>query len=235
MLFVLPDLLYAQNPTQGGKAAEDENLFIPNLDLLIQLAQESSPLLEEQSAMIAIRELQEKSIKNEWTRYLLFFSEYRYGSIMLLADGWPITSGDKSNSTWYNVGARFQLTPFDVLDLGKKRKIAKHQVEVEIAKKEELMRMIHDDVIRLWNKLVSYQEIVKINQNHIAGQEGNLSYAEQEYKAGDIPIMEYSRIMEIKTKADQEYQLAKKELRETYYLLESIVGVKLSTLKPNSK
>jgi outer membrane protein TolC len=185
--------------------------------------------------MIEIRKLQEKSVKSEWTKYLLVFTEYRYGSNIININGVDIINGDKSNTFWYNLGTRIQLTPFDVLDNGKKRKIAKQQIDYEVYKQEELQRMIHDDVIRLWNKLISYQEIVRINQDHIAGQEGNFAYAEKQFKAGDIPIMEYARIMEIKIKADQEYQLAKKEMRETYYLLESLVGVKLSTLNPNNK
>ncbi len=215
------------------KTSELANLKIPPLVQLVDSALASSPLLVEQQALINIREWQLKSTKNDWGRYILFFSEMRYGSIdILVSNGGTVTYGDRSNSTRYNVGARFQLSIFDVLDLKRKNVIAKEQIEYEKIKKSELERMIRDDVIRLWNKLVAYKEIVSINEDHIASQEGNFFYAEQQFKAGDIALIEYARIKEIKIKADQEYQLAKKEFRETYLLLESLVGVKLTDMNP---
>jgi len=218
----------------GDKKAEFSDMKIPALGLLIEAAKENSPLLKEQDALIKIREMQNKSANIDWGRYLLFFTELRYGSIdMIVANGGNISYGNKSNSTWYNVGTRLQFSIFDALDQKNKRGITKEQISFENIKMDELKRMITDDVIKLWNKLVSYKEIVAINEDHIAAQEGNIYYAEQQYKAGDIPLFEYARIKEIYAKAEQEYQLAKKELRETYLLLENLAGVKLSDLNPD--
>jgi outer membrane protein TolC len=212
---------------------ESENLQIPALGKLIESALLNSPLLNEQDALIKIRELQLKSTRNEWGKYILFFSEIRYGSIdILVSNGGTVSYGDKSNSTRYNVGTRFQLSIFDVTDQKRKSLIVREQITFEMQKKAELQRMISEDVIRLWNKLVSYKEIVAINEDHIAAQNGNFYYAEQQFKAGDIALIEYARIKEISIKADQEYQLAKKEFRETYLLLESLVGVNLISLNP---
>jgi len=225
-----------RNSADFNETSEFAGFKIPALGQLIDSALIHSPLLDEQQALIKIRELQQKSASNEWARYILFFSEYRYGSInILIADGVPINYGQNSNSTWYNVGARFQLTIFDMLDLRRKNKIAATQIDYEKSKESELKRMIQDDVIRLWNKLVAFKEIVAINEDHIAAQESNIFYAEQQFKAGDIPLIEYSRIKEISIRARQEYQLAKKEFRETYLLLESLIGVKLSEMNPNHK
>jgi outer membrane protein TolC len=218
------------------QTSEFTDLQIPALGQLIESAMEHSPLLDEQDAMIKIREWQLKSSQNEWGRYILFFSEMRYGSIdIIVSNGGSISYGDKSNTTRYNIGTRLQLSIFDALDLKRKNQIAKEQIEFEKFKKTELERMIKDDVIRLWSKLVSYKEIVAINQDHIVAQNSNMFYAEQQYKAGDIPLIEYARIKEISTRADQEYQMAKKEFRETYLLLESLVGVKLTEMNLKSK
>lgn len=218
---------------QGTKSAELSNLTIPPLGPLIDSALTHSPLLREQDALIKMREWQEKSSKDDWGRYIQFYSELRYGTVdILISNGASIGYGNKTNSTYYNFGARFQMSIFDLLDQKQKKGIASAQLDYEKIKREDLQRMITEDVIRLWNRLVSYKEIVIINQDHIAVQSGNIYFAEQQYKSGDIPLVEYSRIKEISTKAEQEYQLAKKEYREAYLLLESLVGVKLTAMNP---
>ncbi len=216
--------------------SEFADLVIPPLGELVDAAWNFSPLLDEQTAMVHMRDWELQTARDEWGKYILFFTEVRYGSIdILVSNGGTITYGDKSNSTRYNVGARFQMSIFDALDLRQKVGAAAAQKKFEEAKQDELKRMIKDDVIRLWNKLVSYKEIVAINEDHVAVQSGNLFYAEQQFRAGDIPLLEYARIKEISIKADQEYQLAKKEFRETYLLLENIIGVKFSELKRAAK
>jgi len=217
----------ASQPVTNPEFAE---LTIPPLGLLIDLALTRSPLLREQTALQAVRESQLASLRNEWGRYLLFFSEVRFGSVDY------VVAGINSDNTWrYNVGTRLQLSIFDALDQKNKKAMVQAQLDFENHREDELKRMIKDDVIRLWNKLVSYKEIVTINQDHIAAQASNLFYAEQQFKSGDIPLLEYARIKEISIKADQEYELAKKEFRETYLLLESLIGIPLSDVKPTAK
>jgi hypothetical protein len=220
--------------SQTSKSTGFSDIYIPPLGQLIDSALNHSPLLDEQTALMQMRQWQQKSINDEWGRYFLFFSEMRYGSIdILVSNGGTVTYGDKSNSTRYNVGARVQLSIFDLLDMKQKKGVAREQYNFEKEKKEELKKMISEDVIKLWNKLIAYKEIVSINEDHIAVQSSNSFYAEQQFKAGDIPLLEYARIKEISIKAEQEYQLAKKEFREAYLLLESLIGVKLSAMKPN--
>ena len=227
LVISVPSKLIGQSPSSA-----DTVLRIPPLGLLIEAGLAFSPLLDEQRALIKIREWQLKSAKVEWGRYVMFFSEMRYGSIdIIVSNAGTVSYGDKSNSTRFNVGARFQVSMFDLFDLRRKNLIANEQIEFEKFKKAELERMIKDDVIRLWNKLVAYKEIAAINEDHVTAQKGNFFYAEQQFKAGDIALGEYVRIKEISIKADAEYQLAKKEFRETYLLLESLVGSKLSEIK----
>ncbi len=208
------------------------SMKIPPLGQLIESAQAFSPLLEEQSAMIAMRQWQIKSANYDWGRYVLFFSEFRYGTVDVLVGTASQLTVSPIGSAYYNVGTRLQLSIFDALDLKQKRKVAQSMLSYEEKKREDLKRMIQDDVIRLWNKLLSYREIMLINEDHVAAQNDNIFYAEQQFKAGDIPLVEYARIKEISIKAQQEYELAKKEFREAYYLLESLVGKDFTTLSP---
>lgn len=220
--------VFGQADAAEPAVSDFTDLRIPPLGILIEKALEYSPLLKEQTAMIQMREWQEKSSRDDWARYLLFFSEVRYGSIDLIVAN---QNYDPTNTWRYNVGTRLQLSIFDMMDMKQKNRTIGAQREFEEFKKEDLSRMIKDDVIRLWNKLISYKEIVAINEDHVAAQSSNLFYAEQQFKAGDIPLLEYARIKEISIKAEQEYELAKKEFRETYLLLESLVGVPFNEVK----
>jgi len=207
---------------------------IPPLGTLIEAAQAYSPLLKEQEALIKIREWEALSKKHEWQDYIYFFSEFRYGSSDIYISSGGTKYGD-AGLMRYNVGTRLQISMFDALDQRRKSSIATRQIAYEKLKEDELKDMIKNDVIRLWTKLESYQDILSVNEDHVAVQQGNVYYAEQSYKAGDIPLVEFARIKEIASKAEIEYHLAKKEFRETYLLLESLVGVKLSTMNTNLK
>jgi len=218
----------------GTPNGEDPYSYILPLGQLIDSAYKNSPMLESQKAMIFMRETQRKSAGIDWGRYMLFFSEMRYGSVdIIVGSGVNYTFDDPQNTMRYNVGARMQLSIFDGLDLKHKRNVANAQVEFEKSKFEELKKLISEDVIRLWNKLIAYKKMLVIGEDQKAVQQSNLFYAEQQFKAGDIPLLEYARIKEISIKAEQDYELTFKEYRETYMLLESLTGVNLSKTNPN--
>jgi hypothetical protein len=217
----------------GMSMEEDANSYIPPLGQLIDSAYKNSPMLESQKALIFMRETQRKSAGIDWGRYMLFFSEMRYGSVDIVVWDKEIYSADPQNTMRYNVGARLQMSIFDGLDLKHKRNVANAQLGFEKSKFEELKKLISEDVIRLWNKLAAYKNILAISEDQRAVQHSNLFYAEQQFKAGDIPLLEYARIKEMSIKAEQDYELTIKEYRETYLLLESLTGVKLSKMNPN--
>ncbi|HBB91023.1 MAG TPA: hypothetical protein DC042_04745 [Bacteroidales bacterium] len=224
------DALTSDLPDRGLQFKEYQQLWLPSLNALIQTALENSPLIRQQEAMVDMRDWQTKSAKLDWTRYFQLFSEARYGAVDYVVVGGIGTGQITDNTFRYNIGTRIQLNAFDFLDQKKKEKTAEAVLDFEKAKVEEAKRLIIDEVIKQYNQVITYKEIIRIKSDNLQGQLTNMEKMELKFATGDEDLMEFARIKEITTKAQEEFELAKKEFREAYMLLENLVGVKLDQI-----
>jgi outer membrane protein TolC len=179
--------------------------------------------------MVGMRDWQTRSAKLDWTRYFQLFSEARFGAVDYVVIGAGVNPAT-DNTFRYNVGTRIQLNAFDIIDQKKKVRTAEAVLDFEKAKVEEAKRVIIDEVIKQYNQVITYREIVKIKSDNLQGQLANMEKMELKFATGDEDLMEYARIKEISTKAQEEFELAKKEFRVAYMLLENLVGVKLDQI-----
>jgi len=218
-------------PSRENQFQEYNAPELPSLNSLIQTALINSPLVKQQEAMVSMREWQKKSTDIDWTRYLQLFTEARFGSFdYIYFTGTGGTTAEIPSTMRYNVGTRIQLNLFDALDQKKKVKAAESILDFEKAKVEESKRLVIDEVIKQYNQVITYREIVAIKSDNLQGQMANMEKMEQKFASGDEDLVEYARIKEIATKAQEEFELAKKEFRVAYMLLENLVGVKLSQI-----
>jgi outer membrane protein TolC len=218
-------------PSRENQFKEYNAPDLPSLNSLIQTALINSPLVKQQEAMVSMREWQKKSADLDWTKYLQLFSEARFGSFdYIYFTGTGGTQAEIPSTMRYNIGTRIQLNLFDALDQKKKTRAAESILDFEKAKVEESKRMVIDEVIKQYNQVITYREIVAIKSDNLQGQMANMEKMEQKFASGDEDLMEFARIKEIATKAQEEFELAKKEFRVAYMLLENLVGVKLSEI-----
>lgn len=203
---------------------------LPSLNVLIQTALENSPMIKQQEAMVTMREWQKKSAQIDWSRYLELFTEGRWGTYDYVVFGGATAPTTPPSTMRYNVGTRIQLNLFDALDQNKKVKVAESILDFEKAKVEEAKRVIIDEVIKQYNQVITYREIVKIKSDNLQSQIANRERMEMQFAGAEEDLMEYARITEIATKAQEEFELAKKEFRVAYMLLENLVGVQLDQL-----
>ncbi len=223
------DALVGEIPDRGLQFKEYQQLWLPSLNALIQTALINSPLIRQQEAMVGMRDWQTRSAKLDWTRYFQLFSEARFGAVDYVVIGAGVNPAT-DNTFRYNVGTRIQLNAFDIIDQKKKVRTAEAVLDFEKAKVEEAKRVIIDEVIKQYNQVITYREIVKIKSDNLQGQLANMEKMELKFATGDEDLMEYARIKEISTKAQEEFELAKKEFRVAYMLLENLVGVKLDQI-----
>ena len=222
---------YLDLPSRENQFKDYNAPDLPSLNSLIQTALINSPLVKEQEAMVSMREWQKKSSEIDWTRYLQLFTEARFGSFdYIYFTGTGGTAAEIPSTMRYNVGTRIQLNLFDALDQKKKVKAAEYILDFEKAKVEEAKRLVIDEVIKQYNQVITYREIVAIKSDNLQGQLANMEKMEEKFASGDEDLVEYARIKEIATKAQEEFELAKKEFRVAYMLLENLVGVKLSEI-----
>lgn len=187
--------------------------------MLIDSALQYSPLLKTKDIEIAIKEMEWRAQRWEWTDFVQPFAEYRYGTV----DQWG-TSLIQAEASRFSVGARINLTVFNALNTKFKLDLADKQIELDESRRKEIELLISQEVIRLWNMLMTYREIIALKSDHVETQALNLSEAKLQYQTGEVPIMELARITEIATKAKEELELAKKEFRESIFLLSELVG-----------
>jgi len=204
-----------------------DNMPIPSLRILIDTALSTSPLLNQQDAMIRIREWELKSQKWDWSNYLEGFTELRYGSVdnVFISPTGSTIGTDISVGYRYNVGTRINMSLFDVTDFRRKVKLAREKVDFEIYKREEVEKFVASEVIKLYNALKTYKQLIPLKAEHATAQQLNLAEAKMLYEAGDVAIVEYARIKDFAAGAEEEVILAQKAFRDAYMLLGELIGV----------
>ena len=224
LAFLITNFSFGQIAT--GARTSAELLHIPNLYTLIDSAMVHSPLLKTKDIEIAIKELEWRAQRWEWTDYIQPFSEYRFGTVdnyVFSQTGVPIDI-QQTQANRFNIGARINLTVFNAINWRYKIKQYDMAIELDEARRKEIEQAIAQEVIRLRNTLVTFRDILFLKSNHMVTQKANLQDAQLQYEAGEVPIMELARITEIATTAEEEYILANKELREALFLLIELVG-----------
>ena len=56
--------------------------------------------------------------------------------------------------------------------------------------------------------------------------------AEQKFRNGVVDLTEYTRISEISTRAETDYEISRSEFISSYLILEDIAGFRFSDLQP---
>ncbi len=200
--------------------------LIPPLGMLIDSALYYSPLLKTKEIDKTIREWELKVAKLQWSDYLETFTEFRYGSIdnVFISPTGTAINNNVSISSRYHIGARINFTIFDIISHKNVIRAGEARIALEDARADELRQLIRQEVIRLWNHLSTYKEIISISADHLEAQKLNINEARKRYLSGEVDIVEYARVKQISSKAHEELVLSKKEYREALYLLYELVG-----------
>jgi len=231
-LFII--LLHLQVPAQSSGVLSNQNRVsnIPPLGALIDSAMAHSPLLNQQESMIRIREYQMKSQKLDWTRYLEAYSDYHYGTIdnVTIAAGGTSVGLQQGVSSRFSVGTRIGLSVFDLLDQRRKVKVAQEQLNFEEYKMDEVKKLVKNEVIKLYNQLTYMEKLILIKNDYLTQQNLNQTWAKKSFESGDINIEQYSQVVLNTSKAREEFELAKKDWKDAYMLLEELIGVSISSM-----
>lgn len=217
--------LYPERGTCQSLTGADDQFRIPPMRMLIDSALVHSPVLKTKDIEVAIREMEMRALRWEWTNFIQPFAEYRYGTVdNYLVVNQNVVDAQQTQAHRFSIGGRINLTVFNAVENIYKQKIAGKQVEADAARRVELEKVVKEEVIRLYNMVVTYKDIVTLKSDHMSIQALNLSEAKMRYEAGEIPIMELARITEIESKSKEDFYMAIKEFRESVYLLQEMVG-----------
>jgi outer membrane protein TolC len=232
-------MCHIQVTAQIEKANDPINVeigsLLPPLDVLIDSALAHNPSVKFQELQILINNCEVKAQRMQWMRNMGFQTDVRYGTFNNFstntAEG-QVTDlmASRSNQTNYGIGGYIKFPLFDFA--GRKNQINLSQFELEQAKQmaEVQRNEVRQLVIKQYNDMILKHKLFRNKLKYRETSRISMEMAENEFKNGVIPIGEYSRISEIESRADGDYESARIDFITSYLILEEIVGVKFNLI-----
>ena len=169
-----------------------------------------------------------------WTNMLSAFANYGYGNQSLIATG-TIESDMLNVANGYRVGVNLAIPLSEFATRKNRINLAKHELRASQFKTEEMSLVIANQVSEEYYNLLLSQRLMLIRQNMKENSMNNLKIMELEYKAGNIDLQNYTRMMEIETLSRVEFERARRDLLLSYTRLEILLGVPLVTFHVSNR
>jgi outer membrane protein TolC len=196
-----------------------ELAILPSLDELLATAVENSPLVKTQLAAVKKQEAEAKRNGKLWLQTLQLEVGSRYNTFFTSEGNLPV-AGSQSGLV-----LRFSL--YDLL--ARKNIVDRSRYEIVEAQERAHQQetVIKQAIISVYYRVTLSQKLVEVSNERVQSAVVHQTMAEQEFKAGDIPVSELSRVSQIASVAKLELERARSEYIEAIHLLEVIAGIKL--------
>lgn len=217
----------------------DDNIYLPSLATIIDSALVNSPSLKLYDSELEISRIEMDRKKKEWTDYLYTTSEFRYGStdnVVFSQDQAAYSNTINAVvTTRYSVGLGMHISAFDLTDRKRKIAIAGETNKIAQARREDMVRQITREVTLLYNSLILSQRILTIKSETQQAKLLHFNIAEKQFLEGEIQVSEYANIIEMIAKSSSEFETARMDFTNAYFLLETAVGFKLQEIKKSTE
>lgn len=211
----------------------DDNIesMLPPLETIIDSAITNNPFVRFRDLQIGINKNKLQANQSQWSRNLGLQADGRYGTFNNFSTNTsegqtPSTFSTLSSQFNYGVGAYIKFPLFDVIG----RKTQVNLAELEVGQAEEMSQMqrleVRQAVIKQYNELILKQRILRNKSNYIETARISMVMAEKEFQNGIIPVSEYTRISEIVSKAELDFETAKVDYSNAYMILQELAGIK---------
>lgn len=162
------------------------------------------------------------------------FANYGYGNQSLIATG-TIESDMLNVANGYRLGVNLSIPLSEFATRKNRINLAKHELRASQFKTEEMSLVIANQVSEEYYNLLLAQRTMLIRQKMKENSSNNLKIMELEYKAGNIDLQNYTRMMEIETLSQVEFERARRDLLLSYTRLEILLGVPLVTFHVSNR
>ncbi len=206
---------------------------LPSVEQLYDIALENSPTFKMLDAEVKIGQLRVTEEKREWMNSLGVEGLIKHGlydNLILTEDlGYDSFETTKTEQTRYSIGVYIKMPISAMIDKSavKAAKIEKEQL---VYQREARMRELKQLIIQQYNNVIKLYRTIVIKNNLVESYRTQTVKADIDFKNGNIDVFEYSRLLELSTKATLELEEAKIDFGTAFKILEEIVGAKI-TLK----
>lgn len=213
------------------------SVSLPSLDAFIQSAISNSPILKASDQEIAQITESIKKEKKSWADFITIDGNTRYGLYNTInitdATGTTADAGSKASKQQLNYYGGLTLRmPLSVF-LGKKNQLKMLSMSMEETKyrKEQLRNDLILVVIDEYYKLIRMEKSIHISQNVVQSVRLDFMKAEKDVESGLITLGEYNHALEVKEKAEENYNTAINDFMSQYMKIQVLTGLKLNAPK----
>lgn len=225
-----------QEPRKFDILNDNIESMLPSLETIIDSAIANNPNVKFRDLQIYINKFKLNADRNLWTRNLGIQADGRYGTFNNFSTNTsegqtPSTISTLSSQFNYGVGAYIKLPIYDFLN--RKNQINLSEAEVEQAESfaESQRNELRQAVIKQYNELIVKHRLLKIKSKYAETSKINMQMVEQEFTNGIISVSEYSRISEIVTRTEIDFENSRMEFLTAYMILEEITGIRFNLIR----
>jgi len=229
----------AQTTSAFDPMKDDISNKLPILQILIDSAVTNNPYVKFRDQQIIVNECKLRAKKVEWTRNLGVQVNMGYGNFYNYTTNStgtvdPPPFATSRIETKYNGTVYLNMPLYTVVDRRNQLKLAQTEIEQANSMAEEQRLETRQLVIRQYNDLVLSQRILRIKAKYMETARINMQMVEKEFSNGVVTVTELTRITEIVSRSESDYESARTDFLTAYLILEELTGMKFHLTNPIS-
>jgi outer membrane protein TolC len=233
ILLSLPFYGLAQEPVKFDLMKDNIETMLPPLETLIDSALTNNPHVKFRDLQISVNENKLNADRSQWARNVGIQSDIRYGTFnnfsMNTAEGQsPSNFATQTNQFVYGAGAYIKFPIFDILNRKNQVDLAKFEVGQAQSMAAVQRNEVRQSVVIQYNQVILTHRLLRNKSKYIESARVNMEMAENEFHNGVIPVGEYTRISEIVSRAEADFETARADFITSFMILEEIIGYKLN-------
>lgn len=195
-------------------------LNVPPIDTLYSWAEQNSPSIKIQDALIEKTDADTRRVKKQWLDAFKFGANIKTGSY----------GNDVINQveTGYSYGPYVSFSLYEIVGHHNLVDVYRAEGKVATFKKDQSVLELRRIVWSLYNDIQLHKSILEIRSEAVNSAFVHVKMAEKEFSEGAIALGELSRVTEIYTKAQTDLVLTINDLRSSYMQLEHLCGKSLN-------
>jgi outer membrane protein TolC len=233
--FFIPDPGTAQQTKKFNLLTDDITQMLPPVSALLDSAFIHDPGLKFTQLQYLIDKGNLHTNQAQWTQDIGVQANAGYGTFDYLynnnvAGASQQTTTLRQNESQYGVGGFVRLPLYDLVNRKNQIKIAKAVMQQAETLSESRKNEIRELVIKQYNDMVVKQRVLKIKSRYLETSRINLQMAEKGFLKGAISVDDYSRVSEIGSRTETDYETAKMDFINSYMIMEVMTGTKFNII-----
>lgn len=232
--FFIPDSGSAQQKNKFNPLTDDITQLLPPMSALLDSAFAHDPGLKFTQLQYLIDKGNLHTNQAQWTQDLGLQANAGYGTFDYLynnnvgGQSQQQTTTLKQNETQFGVGGFFRLPLYDMVNRKNQIKISKAVMQQAETLSETRKNEIRELVIKQYNEIIVKQRVLKIKSKYLETSRINMQMAEKGFVNGTLTVDDYSRVSEIGSRTETDFETAKMDFINSYMIMEVMTGMKFN-------